>query len=271
VAGCSACTGVGRMDRAGREWRRVHPQLLCRFFGTVLGAGELRTNRPGKLGKWAAAGVRAASFTSGLDLLMRPHVGLRCLRVQLGSGNLPLVPLGESLVHSSTVQHPGGPVRRSAGMGSSRAIAASPSPELNGVWRSRGFSPELRLAGARGYKHDQRSNLAVQPGASGWPLSFCAMCPYRALNCELGFRCGNSEIRRVSLADRPGIQVWYFPPMKRIHVPSEMTISGPRPMKACFTSSSAMLANAGGGGGSTTLRFYGNRPGSRNSTEPWRC
>lgn len=40
--------------------------------------------------------------------------------------------------------------------------------------------------------------------------------PYRGLNGELGFRYGRSEIRRMSLANRPGIQTWYSPPMKRI-------------------------------------------------------
>ena len=79
--------------------------LAFRLCGTFLGAGELRTNRPSELGKRATAGVRAAGFASGFDLLVRSHVRLRCLRVQLGSGNLPLVPLGESLVHRPTVQH----------------------------------------------------------------------------------------------------------------------------------------------------------------------
>ena len=71
--------------------------LAFRLFGTLLGAGELRTDRPSELGKRATAGVRAAGFASGFDLLVRSHVGLRCLRAQLGSGNLPLVPLGEFL------------------------------------------------------------------------------------------------------------------------------------------------------------------------------
>ena len=88
------------------------PKLVFRLFGAPLGAGELRTDRPGELSKWATAGIRAASVASGLDLLVCSHVGLRCLRVQLGSGNLPLMALGESLVHRSTVQHPAGCARR---------------------------------------------------------------------------------------------------------------------------------------------------------------
>ncbi len=80
-------------------------KLFFRFFGAFLSAGELRADRPSELGKCATAGIRAAGFPSGFDLLVRSHVGLRCLRVQLGSGNLPLVPLGESLVHRPTVQH----------------------------------------------------------------------------------------------------------------------------------------------------------------------
>jgi hypothetical protein len=75
------------------------------LFGTLLRAGELRTDSPGELRKLATASIRAASFASGFDLLVRSHVGLRRLRVQLGSGNLPIVPLGESFVHKPTVQY----------------------------------------------------------------------------------------------------------------------------------------------------------------------
>ncbi len=84
-------------------------KLVFQLFGTFLGAGKLRTDRPNELSKSAAACIRAACFASGFDLLVGSHVGLRRLRVQLGSGNLPLVPLGESLVHRPTVQHPAGP------------------------------------------------------------------------------------------------------------------------------------------------------------------
>jgi hypothetical protein len=86
-------------------------KLLFRLFGAFLGARELRTDRPRKLSKWAAAGIRAAGFASSFDLRVRSHIGLRCLPVQLGSGNLPLVPLGESLVHRPTVHHPADPAR----------------------------------------------------------------------------------------------------------------------------------------------------------------
>src|SRR5260221_7281334 len=101
----------GRWSSPTRELigLRSPSKSVFSLFGTLLGASELRTDRPSELSKLATAGIRSASFTSSLDLLVRSHVGLRCLRVQLGSGNLPLVPLGESLVHRPTVQHPAGP------------------------------------------------------------------------------------------------------------------------------------------------------------------
>jgi hypothetical protein len=54
-------------------------QLVFRPFGVPLGAGELRTDCPGELSKWATAGIRPASVASGLDLLVCSHIGLRCL------------------------------------------------------------------------------------------------------------------------------------------------------------------------------------------------
>ena len=74
--------------------------LAFRLLRTFLGTAELRTDRSGELCEWATARIRSASLASGFDLLVGSHVGFRCLRVQLGSGNLPLVPLGESLVHN---------------------------------------------------------------------------------------------------------------------------------------------------------------------------
>ena len=80
-------------------------KLVFRLFCAPLGPRELRTDRPGELSKWATASIWTASFASCFNLLLSSHIGFRCLRVQLGSGNLPLVPLSESLVHRPTLQH----------------------------------------------------------------------------------------------------------------------------------------------------------------------
>ena len=127
------------------------PKLVFGLFGTPLGAGELRTDRPGELSKWATAGIRAASVASGLDLLVCSHVGLRCLRVQLGSGNLPLVPLGESLVHRSTLHHPAGSARRWHGAESSRARCDGEvrAPHYPGVETASKLSFWIRSAAMR--------------------------------------------------------------------------------------------------------------------------
>jgi hypothetical protein len=87
------------------------PQLLfCRFV-TSLGTGELRADRPGEPGKWTAGCIWAAGFASGFNLLAGSHVWLRFLPMQLGSGNLPLVPFGDSLVHDKQYNIPAAPLR----------------------------------------------------------------------------------------------------------------------------------------------------------------
>jgi hypothetical protein len=85
------------------------PQLVFCLFVTFLGTGELRSDRPGEPGKWTAGCIRAAGFASGLNLLAGSHVWLRFLRVLLGSGNLPLVPFCDSLVHDKQYNIPGAP------------------------------------------------------------------------------------------------------------------------------------------------------------------
>ena len=46
------------------------------------------------------AQVRTAGFAGGFDLFVGPYIGLRNLDVLSGAGNLALVTLGESLVHT---------------------------------------------------------------------------------------------------------------------------------------------------------------------------
>lgn len=48
----------------------------------------------------ATGGIGAAGFPGGFDLFRRPHVRLRQFDPASGAGNLPLVTLCDSVVHT---------------------------------------------------------------------------------------------------------------------------------------------------------------------------